>query len=140
MLSSQKDVASRSTSEKFGKTYTKVDKVNGARETVCGDCQNVMVDTDDGVQCDHCDLWFHVKCSGLAQKTYAMLSKIDNFDWTCQKCKKELTNFRKENRQLKQENDSLKLENQNLKDRLTAMEKRLVTRGDKGRVEGRYSY
>ena len=108
--------------DKFGETYTKVNEVNNS---ICGSCHINIGDHDDSIQCDHCHLWNHVKCSGMDIKTYSHLAKLDSFDWTCVKCKSEIRLLKEESERIRNENIFLKKENETLKNRLTTLEKRL---------------
>ncbi|XP_037030375.1 uncharacterized protein LOC119070165 [Bradysia coprophila] len=55
---------------------SKAPNVYSTRSCQC--CPNV--DTDDMVQCDCCDSWFHFTCVGVR-------SSISTRDWQCDKCK-----------------------------------------------------
>lgn len=37
------------------------------------------VESNDMVQCDFCDNWYHFRCVGVTKK-------IENLEWTCQFC------------------------------------------------------
>ena len=105
------------------------DNVSDAK---CGKCHNTTGESDNAIQCDQCNLWFHVKCANISIKTYTQLSKLESFQWSCVGCKDIISRLKEENNQIKNENEhfrhaneSLKEENKNLKDRLIALEKKL---------------
>ena len=117
---------------KFGQTYTKVDSASGSSDWRCGGCGEVSGGSEDGIQCDQCNLWYQVKCAGISIKTYSQLAKLDSFEWTCLKCKEEIKKLKEENAIIKHENmnikhmnDKLLEENDLLKNKLSALEKRL---------------
>ena len=65
----QNNVKTNSEIDKFGETYT---KMNSETEVACGGCQKETGETDF-VQCDECELWYHVKCAGMTIRTYSQI-------------------------------------------------------------------
>lgn len=91
----------------------------------CGKCNKLVKDHDNGVQCDHCEIWYHANCVGIDNAHYKLIVKLPSMDWICDTCKDAIKNLKKENYILKNENKSLKEENKVLRERLAALEKRV---------------
>ena len=62
-------------------------------------CQKVFTKRDGCVQCFLCELWAHVKCSGLSSECMKALGskKNDGIAWTCRACKSFATKYSKIN-------------------------------------------
>ena len=89
----------------LGKTY-KIDNKSEAMND-CGECAREVKGVDDGMQCDDCLTWYHLKCCKLSKAVYELLKKYDELQWRCTKCKNETMNMRKRNEQLSEENKLL---------------------------------
>lgn len=112
--------------DNFGRTYTSLVGAGAReREAACGGCKIATKASDEAVQCDNCNHWFHVRCSGISSEAYSHLTKLESFDWSCDKCKNEIKVLKEENDRMKEENLKLRRENESLKDRLNTLEKRL---------------
>ena len=46
----------------------------------CGQCDEVYDESEEWVQCDSCELWFHVRCTELS--TFVLVD-IEELDWKC---------------------------------------------------------
>ena len=68
-------------------------------EEICLCCQKVFTKRDGCVQCFLCELWAHVKCSGLSSECMKALGskKNDGIAWTCRACKSFATKYSKIN-------------------------------------------
>ena len=49
----------------------------------CGQCDEVYDESEEWVQCDSCELWFHVRCTELSSFD---LVDIEEIDWKCYVC------------------------------------------------------
>ena len=56
-------------------------------ECKCGKCCRPVFDHQNGIMCDACDSWFHLRCSKLNLEQYHNLSN-SNIDWICSLCYK----------------------------------------------------
>lgn len=65
-------------------------KSNEQSSDVCFVCSKTVSDSDDGLQCEICDGWFHIKCVGVAKKTYDLLKDptVTGVNWYCTPCNK----------------------------------------------------
>ncbi|RUS80531.1 hypothetical protein EGW08_011715 [Elysia chlorotica] len=41
----------------------------------CGTCGHPCRDDEDSLQCELCDIWYHINCEGIDQATYQLLKK-----------------------------------------------------------------
>jgi hypothetical protein len=56
-------------------------------EDGCGKCKEKVI--DEGLQCDLCDIWWHVPCSRLTTNAYIVFSsKTGKHLWFCITCKR----------------------------------------------------
>ena len=51
----------------------------------CGYCEQKVDWSDMAAQCDECDVWYHISCYDIGDKTYSALGK-SNVSWVCWKC------------------------------------------------------
>ena len=51
----------------------------------CGSCDIQVKDDDMGIQCDDCNMWFHINCQNLNPKMYDILGN-HSYSWVCQNC------------------------------------------------------
>ena len=59
---------------------------------LCKICNNVGAKNHHTVQCDHCQLWVHIKCNKINLQTYKFLQK-SSFAWYCIKCFEDIIPF-----------------------------------------------
>ena len=60
------------------------------KKVPCGQCEKTINKNDDALQCDLCNLWFHIICEKVNQQLYNVLAANppDAAFWYCQRCKK----------------------------------------------------
>ena len=51
----------------------------------CGVCNKAVRRNQKGIQCDHCDLWYHTKCCSIGDKMYQILAN-SSCTWMCVDC------------------------------------------------------
>ncbi|PIK46418.1 hypothetical protein BSL78_16704 [Apostichopus japonicus] len=51
----------------------------------CGLCSKPVRINQRGIQCDNCNIWYHIKCTDVSVATYDRLSGTDE-DWLCNQC------------------------------------------------------
>ena len=56
-------------------------------KSLCRVCHKEVKDRDKGISCDKCDMWSHLKCSDVSSRLYKNLMYLNNFNWTCIKCR-----------------------------------------------------
>ena len=52
----------------------------------CGVCAKAVRKNQNGIYCDGCNLWHHIKCLDMPIDTFRELGNSENLDWYCQKC------------------------------------------------------
>ena len=75
----------------FG-TRSRSASLSGSEGAICkggpnGSCGNEVVDTDEAMQCDRCDRWYHCACQGVPLSTYQVAVKHEELMWLCKECK-----------------------------------------------------
>ena len=51
----------------------------------CGVCNKPVKRNQKGIQCDHCDLWYHTKCCSVGDEMYHILAN-SSCTWMCVNC------------------------------------------------------
>ena len=51
----------------------------------CGTCNKLVKRNQKGIQCDHCDLWYHTKCCSIGDEIYNILANSPCV-WLCPSC------------------------------------------------------
>lgn len=64
---------------------------NGDRDTEanCGKCKREVKDTDNAVECEVCEVWFHIKCEDIPETVYNFMVKQEagkQLSWHCSFC------------------------------------------------------
>jgi len=49
----------------------------------CPICSEEVTEEQDGLLCDHCQLWFHRECVAMSKRQYKELHKTERFEWSC---------------------------------------------------------
>ena len=52
----------------------------------CGLCHRPVTKHCEAIQCDHCDLWIHNKCSGIQDATYKIFMEQKSLTFICPSC------------------------------------------------------
>lgn len=61
------------------------------REAKCGKCSHTVGDSDQAVECDICEVWYHIVCANIPVEVYEYMMDEENQDqtsWYCNSCKK----------------------------------------------------
>ena len=59
----------------------------------CGKCSDHVLDNHNGISCDTCNIWFHLKCTKLTTKDYRLYQTGQYVFWNCPKCLSEIFPF-----------------------------------------------
>ena len=54
---------------------------------LCRVCHKIVTEKNRAISCDMCEMWSHLKCSDMNIKLYNHLTFINNFKWSCIKCR-----------------------------------------------------
>ena len=58
----------------------------------CKICNKAVAKNHHAVQCDHCQLWVHIRCNKINLQTYKFLQKSP-FAWYCIRCFEDIVPF-----------------------------------------------
>ena len=61
--------------------------LGGPNKPTCGE---PVKNSDDGVQCEKCEHWFHITCQGIPKPAYEALKKYKVLSWFCSGCKAQV--------------------------------------------------
>ena len=53
----------------------------------CVDCTKKLI--EEGIECDYCDRWYHIKCQRINTKTIKVLER-EGVRWYCYRCEIEV--------------------------------------------------
>ena len=56
----------------------------GDINSLCGKCDKEV--DGDIVQCEICDIWFHINCQDVSQEKFNALKMFDDIHWYCKSC------------------------------------------------------
>ena len=103
-------------------------KIDDNETCKISNCNQLVLNDQEGVQCDMCDNWFHRTCVNISKEEYKIQKKNESLQWFCGKCldecfdevkrtKQELKLSEDQNRKLQKEKLSLqeKVENLNIR-------------------------
>ena len=78
----------------------------------CPKCEKDVSGTDEALQCEICQNWYHLKCQNINKKIYKFLSSKDGQDlhWYCSVCDKLALNVIKSMTQMETRIQNLELE------------------------------
>ena len=56
----------------------------------CGNCGKPVASNHRALECDSCNMWYHIKCGGISAATYSSILNIESegkeYQWECQRC------------------------------------------------------
>lgn len=125
MPSQSKEDTGTTTGEQLGATYKVISDRHEESGSQCRACAQEVKDNQRAVQCDKCNLWFHIKCGNIDEAVYRVIEKATGFNWYCEECKSSMASWKEENKQLRKENNVLKEENSKLMEKLATLESRV---------------
>lgn len=76
----------------------------------CKICNLIVADDQQGVCCEICKYWYHIKCVGISSTQYASLVKMKNTLWFCDADKKKVKELIKREATVAAVNDEVKQE------------------------------
>ena len=81
---------------------------NDAADAPCAACDDIVCSSDDALECDICENWFHLSCADASQSLYNMYDHCDGLPWFCKSCKASIRDSFSVVRQLTSENLALR--------------------------------
>ena len=77
------------------------DDNNQDNSSICNSCHEYV--EDNGISCDNCEIWYHIKCQDITSNELKMIIKLGNkVKWICSDCTGEEKFIVKQNDMLKQ--------------------------------------
>ena len=73
----------------------------------CGVCTHKVKNEDNGLQCDGCRMWYHIRCDKVEKKLYKVHMEHEDLIWLCRKCKPQLSNWVNKIQILEEQNEKL---------------------------------
>jgi hypothetical protein len=52
----------------------------------CGGCAKVVEGSQNAIQCEICDKWYHTKCQDISDEAYKGICEIETLHWYCKTC------------------------------------------------------
>ena len=85
------------------------DKVDKGSSYSCAECQNVVKDSDKGVNCETCGSWYHIQCQSISIDVYKIMTKEESkiMHWFCSKCESDTLSVGKVVHAMKTKQDKL---------------------------------
>ena len=71
------------------------------RDSACGECKAVVKNNDQGLGCEGCGKWFHIRCVAVESKLYCAIMEFKSsngsgLNWYCGTCNKGINEIRTE--------------------------------------------
>ncbi len=90
------------------------------KQAPCKKCENEVTDGDQGIQCELCERWHHLKCTDVDVSVYLAINKANSggsqFHWFCEECNISVGEMMKGFKELKSKNEILEKGLKDLKD------------------------
>ena len=126
---------------KTSSTTSQHDKDQGEETTKCGRCdKEVAENKDKALQCELCDLWFHISCQAVCDSLYEVirderLKATPLVSWYCiPSCRRTADKFLKGARQLQADVDKLQKDMEGTRSKVDKMAKGDFTAGMKAAI------
>lgn len=95
----------------------------------CKICKRRVNSGENGLECELCECWFHIKCEKVKKEEYECIQEMgEGISWYCRGCKDKAKNTKKilqENQALKSENESLTEQNLELMKKLESLSRKV---------------
>lgn len=79
----------------------------GKKNDNCPLCSKLVSDKDLALECEVCEMWFHIKCQNLSEAEYKFIGEHDSVHWYCTLCNKNVAPLLQMFGNLKQRQDKL---------------------------------
>ena len=107
-MSSKQKSKLESKSKKKGDSCSSMKDIEvDERIQTCGECKKEV--TDEGLECEICERWFHCACQGVSTDTYKVLEQ-ECIHWYCTSCNKRVAKLVKTVAKLEERQDKLEEE------------------------------
>ena len=90
----------------------RVNKDDGCteEETDCGKCEKEVKETDCALECEVCDVWFHIECEGIPKAVYKFILEKEageQLSWHCSFCKRGCVKLNKRIKKLDEQHKDM---------------------------------
>lgn len=89
---------SRTREEGASRMSTTTKDKETAGKNKCGKCDLVVQGDDSSLNCEICELWYHIRCENIPQEIYDFMVDAEEgqqFHWNCSFCKRGYENINK---------------------------------------------
>ena len=103
-------------------------------ESLCGHCNKLVKNDSLAMECEICNLWYHIKCQGITKAEYEYIKggskkkSLSKLHWYCLTCDRIAVNFMKTMA-------SLHIKHQILEDKVDNLEEKMKNKVDKEEVD-----
>ena len=103
-------------------------------ESLCSHCKKIVKNDSPAMECEICDLWYHIKCQGITKAEYEYIKgsskkkSLSKLHWYCLTCDRKAVNFMKTMA-------NLHTKHQILEDKVDNLEEKMKNKVDKEEVD-----
>ena len=93
---------------------------------ICLKCNRKVKNNQKGIQCEYCDIWFHITCEKLTDDEYKKLNDLDEkASWYCSNCSFKIKEMKNEIIVLNNERNQMNKQNSDMSDAIKRMQEEL---------------
>ena len=63
-----------------------LDDIEMCKADTCGECKRVVKEGQNALQCEWCELWFHIECIKVSASEYNRIVLAKTTMWMCVEC------------------------------------------------------
>lgn len=82
-------ISSEDYDQKLMKELPQIGPKDYQGKDLCRSCYKEVKMTQPAISCDLCGMWIHRACSDMTSKLYNQLKKQTEFQWSCNKCRRD---------------------------------------------------
>ena len=76
-------------------------------DDICPKCSVAVTDSDSALECEICQMWYHIKCQKLTESEYNFIGDHKSVHWYCTLCNKNIASLLQMFGNLKQRQDKI---------------------------------
>ena len=76
-------------------------------DDTCPKCSVTVTDSDSALECELCQMWYHIKCQKLTEQEYKFIGDHQSVHWYCTLCNKNVASLLQMFGNLKQRQDKI---------------------------------
>ena len=107
-----------------GCSTTDKNQIVDSAESLCGHCNKLVKNDSPAMECEICNLWYHIKCQGITKAEYEYIKRgskkttLSKLHWYCLTCDRIAVNFMKTMANLHTKHQILEDKVDNLKEKM----------------------